>query len=106
MFNFFRQFFERLFGEDDFDEDDFIGVEGINDEEGEGIRFDIEEVEENSLLWEYWIEEPLGEQVTSGGDFYSIEDAVNYVDGAPYGVLWIYIDPDDGGIEVYRYYEG
>jgi len=88
------------------DGDDFISVEGINDETGEGIRFEIEEVEEYSLLWDYWIDERMGDLVTTGGEFYSLDDVINYVDGAPYGVLWIYIDPEDGSIEVYRYYEG
>jgi len=106
MFDFLRDFFGRLFGDEEWEGEDFIGLEGISDGEGEGIQFDIATEEEQSALWDYWIEEPIGDLAALGSEFYSLEDAINYVEGAPYGVLWIYINPEDGTFEIYRYYEG
>jgi hypothetical protein len=63
--------------------------------------FGLSEVGEISEFWDYWIEEPVGEFVA---EFSDLVEAMEYVDEAPWGVLWVYISDD--GVEVWRHYEG
>ena len=103
MFDFFRDMFNSLFGKDD-NENEVVNWDGSD---GDEISFapDIEGGAYDALEMAYSygdriIEDPGGGEYVQ--EFYDLQQALDYVEPAPEGILMIVIDPDEN--EVYHVY--